>query len=99
MTTQYDPNVIQKFADRLYDEARRIVATWAALGFMFGGLAGGAFGATMFGGSGWLFGAGVGALVLAIAFAAAAQARANALRLQAQTALCQVRIEWNTRRA
>ena len=99
MATQYDPTIIQKFADRLYDEASRIVATWAALGFVFGALVGGAFGATVIGGESWLLGAGVGALVFALVLAAAAQSRANALRLQAQTALCQVRTEWSTRRA
>lgn len=98
MATKYDPTVIQQFADQLYERASRLVLTYAGLGFLLGGLVGAGFGASQIGGEVPLISGFVGAVLLAALFAVAAQSRAAALRLQAQTALCQVQIEWNSRR-
>jgi len=99
MATKYDPTVIQTFADRLYAEAERIVARYTIVGFVFGAAAGASVGGTAIGGT-------TAALVLAVligAFGAAlaaysAYAKVFELRLRAQTALCQVQIELNSRR-
>lgn len=101
----YDPDIIQSFADRLYAQARSLVARYTAAFTFFGLVLGFLFYAFMsktadadtknaiqwmpwalggvFGLAGWSFG----------------NERAFGLRLQAQTALCQKKIEENTRRA
>ena len=88
----YDPKVLYKFAQRLYGEAFQVVVTSTIIGVVIGAVPGyfldkqnGALaliGAVLVGAFGYSFGA----------------AKAFSLRLQAQTALCQVRIEENTRK-
>ncbi len=85
----YDSSVIQKAADELYLRANTIVLVNAAL-FAF---VGGAAGAFAFGGAGALIGF-LGGGGLGYYFGVQ---KAFALKLQAQTALCQVAIERNTR--
>lgn len=89
----YDPQVIYQFADRLYRQAGQIIVASTFLGGLVGLGAGyvvkesldryALLGAVLFG---------------LICFALGVQ-RAFVLKLQAQTALCQVRIEENTRGA
>jgi hypothetical protein len=87
MATQYDPAIIQKFADKLYSQANTIVSVWTFLGAVVGGACGHVLG-----------NAAVGAVIIgALGFAIGMQ-RACLLRLQAQVALCQKQIEENTRR-
>ena len=96
MATQYSPAIIQKFADKLYRRADSIVVSCTLFGIFFGGVGGRLlsyplglkddsaptiFGVVFFG----LFGLFIG------------RARAFQLRLQAQVALCQKKIEENTR--
>ena len=91
---EYDPQVIYKFADRLYKQANSIIAIYT----LIGGLTGGAIG--------YYFAIPLGiksltilcALFLAFLGFALGNERAFTLKLQAQTALCQVEIEANTRR-
>ncbi len=91
---EYDPKIIRQFATRLYAQARAQFAIWTVLGVLAGLIAGGAWlqadserfyaGVLLFlllGGVGWAIGS----------------ARAFSLKLQAQSALCQVQIEENTR--
>lgn len=90
---EYDAKIIQKFATKLYSQANTIVAVWTILGAIVGGIAGAAMrgrdrdsilviaGVIVVGFLGYLIG----------------QVRAFMLRLQAQTALCQLQIERNTR--
>lgn len=102
---QYDSRIIEKFAEKLYAQANRIVALYVVLFAIGGALVGAALandsvsvraardrsisvwpiilGGLMLGALGYVVG----------------QARAFQLRLQAQTALCQVKIEQNTRAA
>jgi outer membrane lipoprotein SlyB len=91
--TKYAPAVIQEFADKLYVQAQRIVATYTIIGIVLGGVAGQFVGGysmkTMY--------AIIGAIIIGLLGFAVGQARAFALRLQAQTALCQMKIEENTR--
>ena len=93
----FDPAVIQQFADALYRRAGTIVIFYA----LVAGLLGGALGAA--GGQATGLGAPVGGLALlvlgALLGAAAGREKAFSLKLQAQTALCQVAIERNTRSA
>ncbi len=92
MTTRFDPTVIQQFADRLYSQARTLVVLYSVLGVLVGSI--GAYAITRSERLAMIAGGLLGLLGFAIG-----QARTFSLRLQAQTALCQVQIEANTRRA
>jgi hypothetical protein len=94
--TSYDENIIQTAADALYRHAASIVLTSTILGVILG-LILGAFvaNATSLGGFAFLGGAVLGGYI----GWSRAQSAAFLLRLQAQTALCQVQIEKNTRPA
>ena len=87
---EYDPNVIRGFADALYKRAASIVVTNAAIF----GVVGAVGGYSLKGG---------GTAVLALVIGAGlgyylGLQKTFLLKLQAQTALCQVKIEENTRR-
>jgi uncharacterized protein YcfJ len=92
MATEYNPELIQKLADKLYSQAN----TSIVLGTFIGLIAGGGFGFSASEGSGAaaivgvLIGGSIGYLI--------GQSRAFSLRVQAQMALCQRQIELNTRR-
>lgn len=97
--TTYDPNFIQRCADRLY--ARAILATVTST--VLGGLIGFLLAPMLLQNlpvalatrcPDWL----VAALLAAVGFAQGLE-RGIALRLQAQTALCQVEIERHARAA
>jgi len=87
--TRYDPAVIQEFADSLYAQATRIVFAWTALGVLIG------FGGGCVAGKSEVYGV-IGAALLGVLGHAIGTSRAFLLKLQAQTALCQVKIEQNT---
>jgi hypothetical protein len=97
--TKYDPAIIQLHADKLYSEANIIIVIWITVGILSGFLAGFLlsvfllkdlispvipiiFVGVLFGFFGYKIGTGF----------------AFALKLKAQIALCQVKIEENTRR-
>lgn len=99
---RYDPSILRKFATELYNEADSVLIAAAVRGFaIWGGISvvcgyvmsdtgdGRTTTAIIVGCGGGLVGAFVGRL--------GALAQANSLRVQAQTALCQVEIERNTR--
>lgn len=94
----YDPAVIQEFAQRLYRQAAIVVFTSTVLGLLLGALilaiGAGTAGLKRDIGSLALLGAAVGA---AFGYVRGRE-RAFKLKLEAQTALCQVQIETNTRR-
>jgi len=92
--TTYDPQIIQKFVDRLYKEATTTVVTSPILGILIGGGAGLALG----GRSPNLIWALIGAVIVGLIGYWVGQERAFQLKLQAQTALCQIKIEENTRK-
>ena len=91
----FDPSVIQEFAEALYRRAGTIVFFYAVLVAILGG------GVGLVLGQATGLGPAPGALAMlvlgALLGAALGRDRAFALRLQAQTALCQVQIEKNTR--
>src|SRR5690242_13570576 len=95
---QYDEKIIQQFADQLYRTAQGIVWSYTIWGALIG--AGGIYATGQA-----LGGHTTPALVvvLAVLFGAAGYAlgtrKAFDLKLRAQTALCTVQIEQNTRRA
>jgi hypothetical protein len=94
---QYDPQIIHQFASGLYRQANSIIATHTLLGGVLGALVGTGAGlvtneATM---------AVIGAVVLGLLGGALGlsigRQKSFSLKLQAQTALCQMQIEANTR--
>jgi hypothetical protein len=95
---QYDPNVIRDFAGHLYDRARNLVFSHVMLGILAGIIGGFVFGVQTSVGGGAMV-----AILLCGIFAwvgyMIASPKAFLLRLQAQSALCQVQIEVNTRTA
>lgn len=93
MTVQYEPKVIEEFAASLYATADAIVVGYSLLG----GLVGAVGGYVVLQSAGALFALFVGALLGWLLGFATGRSKAFNLRLQAQQALCQVRIEANTR--
>ena len=90
MAMQYDPGVIEQFAEDLYAKARNVLITNVCIGYVLGAL------------PGWFFSHSpyIGLLIgLGGAWLGYLRGQANGfvLKLQAQTALCQVQIERNTR--
>jgi hypothetical protein len=86
---QYDPTIIYKFADRLYNSAQQAIVIFTGLGILIGGAVG------------YMLARGVAALLGAIVLGAIGYVlgnqRAFQLKLQAQLALCQAKIEENSR--
>ncbi|XYI03558.1 hypothetical protein ACMHYB_28835 [Sorangium sp. So ce1128] len=96
---QYDPQIVQKFASDLYRQANGIIVTHTVIGALLGLTFGLAPGILAREGSVAVIGAlAVGLLGCALGLSTGRQ-RAFALKLQAQTALCQLQIEANTRAA
>ena len=107
----YDPRVIQKFADRLYRRALLVMIASTVFGVLSGGVLGlvvcldaigpawerdnsAASGGLVVG----LVGGLLGAVIFGLGGFLAGWKRAFWLKLQAQIALCQLKIEENTRR-
>jgi outer membrane lipoprotein SlyB len=92
--TTYDPAVIQKFADKLYSQANSIIFVGTLLGLAIGACGGIAIGdhstRTTF--------SVAGAVVLGLLGFVIGSERSFLLKLQAQSALCQMKIEENTRK-
>lgn len=96
---EYDSKVIYQFANRLYAQAGSIIVTHTII-YGFAGAAAGFFGGVILTNSqntGTAWALGLGAIFGFIGYSVGT-AKAFQLKLQAQTALCQVRIEENTRR-
>ena len=93
--TKYDSNIIQEFADRLYSKAKWIVFKYTVvLGVLFA-VGGGALAR----GSQAESSAFVFFIIGALVGYAIGSEKAFQYKLQAQTALCQCRIEENTRKS
>ncbi|MBK8238791.1 MAG: hypothetical protein IPK74_24965 [Deltaproteobacteria bacterium] len=92
MLKAYDPEILGRFAQRLIRRADSTVALYAFFGLMLGAFAFYAVGSV---GTPAL-GMAVAVLVLLMALLVGYE-RAFTLRVQAQTVLCQVAIEMNTR--
>jgi hypothetical protein len=97
MMVTYDTVVIQSHAEALYAQADSVVRVSTIVGALAGASAGGAVGVTASLAVGVFVL--VGALLGGLFGYLAAKGRALVLRSQAQTMLCQVRIEQNTREA
>lgn len=107
MTTAYDPQIVLKFIDRLYRQATVAVATFTILGVLVGAGIGFALARADEMGANLRFvpvreqdyiGILVGAIVLGVFGFFAGRERAFQLRLRAQTVMCQLKIEENTRK-
>ena len=89
---EYDPQIIQTFADRLYVQANSIITVCTLIGLAVG--CGGGFYAGYR--DNRMIYALLGGLFFGLLGFAIGRARAFALKLKAQIALCQVKIERNT---
>ncbi|MFZ2875057.1 MAG: hypothetical protein WAZ94_11320 [Phycisphaerales bacterium] len=94
--TQYDSQILQKFADKLYARANGIIVAWTLIGLIAGGVGGAFIESAVRTGNGVVIIA-VAAVLCAILGFAMGSSRAFLLKLQAQQALCQRQIELNTR--
>lgn len=92
----YDPKVIQKFADKLYSQANTIVFLYTLIGAAVGGFGGYAAAASARTGNTYAL---AGAVILGLIGLVLGIQRSFMLKVQAQTALCQMRTEENTRKA
>ena len=92
---KYDASIIQQFAKKLYDQAQRIIVRNAMVGALFGAAAGLVLSSIIRMPENFL--AIMGAVLFGALGVSLARAQAFVLRLQAQTALCQVQIELNSR--
>lgn len=104
--TEFDPKIIQQFADDLYSKALSICATYTMLGLLAGFILGYFLGAVLIprlGGIGelsegatvfWVLGP---TALLGVGSFALAREKTFQLRLQAQTALCQIKLESHLR--
>lgn len=91
MSTEYDPELIQKLADKLYSQAKTAIAIATFLGLVVGGVGG--FSSSNGSGVAAIIGLVIGGVIGFLL----GQSRAFSLRVQAQIALCQRQIEYNTR--
>ncbi len=85
---QYDPKVIQEFADQMYNKANIVIGFYTIVGILIGGVGGYAV-SKVIALIGLLIGGAIGYFI--------GSGKAFSLKLQAQTALCQVKIEENTK--
>lgn len=92
----YDAEIIEQMASDLYSQARSIEFTWTVLGALGGAALGFTFGTSFDWPVPWLV---VGMVVGGLVGLSAGRSRSFRLKLEAQTALCQVQIERNTRAA
>lgn len=95
----YNPEIIERFAAKLYERGDRLVWLWGSLG-MLAGLLIGTFGTAAI--PGMTPGFRITGIIMSVSVGlfvgrAIGTDRAFSLWLQAQTALCQVAIEKNTR--
>jgi hypothetical protein len=95
---EYDAQIIQKFADRLYRRARTVTVLTTIVFILIGGSGGVIANVPFGGGEPSIIGAAVGAVLLGAVGFMLGREGAFRLKLQAQTALCQMKIEENTRR-
>lgn len=89
---KYDPTIIQKFADKLYSQANLIIILYLLIGAGLGAAGGYALRATLPGDPTVIAAVVCGMIGLALGLQ-----RSFMLKVQAQTALCQIQIEENTR--
>ena len=89
----YDANMIYKFAEKLYKKANLVIASYTLLGLILGIVGGMFFGNANGGGETTIK---VVAIIAALIGFEVGRGKAFLLKLQAQTALCQVKIEQNT---
>jgi hypothetical protein len=87
---QYDPQMIHEHAERLHAQAKTIIPIQFFIG-IFSGI-------IIFGGITALLGIGYDFLLVAILGHGAGRSKAFELKLQAHMALCQLKIEENTRK-
>jgi hypothetical protein len=97
MQVEYDSRVIIEFAGRLYSQAKNIVVTYTVAGVVIFGAVGALVAAATENTEEGLIAAATLAFIGGAIGYTRGQERGFTLKLQAQTALCQLQIEQNTR--
>jgi hypothetical protein len=97
MPTLYDPEILQQFADDLYNRAKWIVITTALTYAVVGFIAGAGVSSMLKASDLSLVYTLVATAIAGASGARAGQVKAFTLKLEAQTALCQRQVELNTR--
>ena len=95
---QYDEKVIQDYVEVLYKQARAVTSSHFFIGLLAGLIAFAQISTILIGGFDLLI-TSIGVLVGAFLGLGSGRSKAFQLRMQAQMALCQVRIQQNTRKA
>jgi sulfite exporter TauE/SafE len=94
----YDPAILQAFANKLYARANGIIGGYTLAGIIVGGVGGWVFDRSFqTGNSEWIIAG--SALLIGLFGFTLGSGRAFLLKFQAQQALCQRQIEMNTRAA
>jgi len=94
---EYDPKVIEQFASRLYSQSKATTMRHFFIGLGLGIIVFGAVGNAMIGGFDALI-ISIGAIIGGIMGFGSGQNRAFEQKLNAQMALCEAKIEANTRK-
>lgn len=96
----YDPSIIEKYAAHLYERGENIIWKWGCIGMLLGALCAGFVARTVLPTQNSIWGIAMlaaGVVIGLFVGRSIGTDRAFHLFLQAQTALCQVQIERNTR--
>lgn len=94
--TQYDPQILQRYADKLYSRANGIIRSWTLAGLIAGAVGGWFVEKAIDTGSAAVV-LGATAVLGAVVGYMMGPSRAFLLKLTAQQALCYRQIELNTR--
>lgn len=98
----YNPAIIEKYAAHLYERGENIIWKWGCIGMLIGAVIGGNIARALLPTPNSVWGIAMlaaGVVVGLYAGRSIGTDRAFSLFLEAQTALCQVAIERNTRRS
>ena len=93
---QYDPTILQKFADKMYLRAYSLIAVYTVFGLILGCLVGALIPSFSRGSDAWTIGPILGVIGAVLGFIMGVE-KAFWLKMEAQKALCQLQIELNTR--
>ena len=93
---QYDPKFIEQYAENLYKQAKTVTGAHFFIGILLGFLIFGSISNRLTGSLDFLI-ISIGVLIGGVFGFGSGQNKASSLKLEAQMALCQIKIEENSR--